>query len=285
MHDQHDKNRNRIIFAVTLIAAILLAYVTFFASDADANEPAPEPCVPSPAVPAVPGTPEIPPVTETVVVPGTPDLWWNWSPNKDQGPFEGPPAFPVDPRGTWQGPHENGGPSEGTYGTFQQGNGNGDWFHREQSTPETTTTVVITPGVPATPGTPEIPAVVCPETPSEEPTPTDEPTTDVVVPTPPTTGVETPEPPVVVVPDECPKPRDILFDIDGNVVGEDADEVYVISGSCEEPEVDTEKDPVVKTETRSSQTSTIKVYTHESGKVTAVVRDYGPSEELVEEGL
>ena len=31
--------------------------------------------------------------------------WWNRSPNKDQGPFEGPPAFPTDPRGTWQGPH------------------------------------------------------------------------------------------------------------------------------------------------------------------------------------
>lgn len=85
---------------------------------------------------------DVPETTETI--PATPDLWWNWSPNKDQGPFEGPPAFPVDPRGTWEGPHENGGPSQDTYGTFQQGNGNGSWFHREQGTPEQT---IVTPAV------------------------------------------------------------------------------------------------------------------------------------------
>jgi hypothetical protein len=54
--------------------------------------------------------------------------WWNWSPNKDQGPFDGPPSFPADDRGTWH-EHDNGGPGDGTEGTFG-GNGNGDWFHR-----------------------------------------------------------------------------------------------------------------------------------------------------------
>lgn len=85
---------------------------------------------------------DVPETTE--VIPATPDLWWNWSPNKDQGPFDGPPDFPVDPRGTWEGPHENGGPSQDTYGTFQQGNGNGSWFHREHGTPEQT---IVTPAV------------------------------------------------------------------------------------------------------------------------------------------
>jgi hypothetical protein len=41
----------------------------------------------------------------------------------------------VDERGTWQGPHENGGPSQDTFGTFQQGGGHGSWFHREHGTP------------------------------------------------------------------------------------------------------------------------------------------------------
>jgi len=68
-------------------------------------------------------------------VPAGPNLWWNWSPNHHQGPFDGPPAFPVDDRGTWEGPHENGGPSQDTFGTFQQGEGHGSWFHREHGTP------------------------------------------------------------------------------------------------------------------------------------------------------
>lgn len=74
-------------------------------------------------------------IVHHAAVPAGPDLWWNWSPNHEQGPFEGPPDFPVDARGTWQGPHENGGPSQDTYGTFQQGNGHGSWFHREHGTP------------------------------------------------------------------------------------------------------------------------------------------------------
>lgn len=157
-----------------------------------------EPCVPTPAstavvvvtpaIPATEGTPEIPAVTEEQTVEGTPDLWWNWSPNHQQGPFEGPPAFPIDSRGTWQGPHENGGPSQDTYGTFQQGNGHGSWFHREQGTPDTTVTVEVTPAVPAVPGTPAVPAVtdtvVTPEVVCETttPTPTDTPTVTPTVP-------------------------------------------------------------------------------------------------------
>lgn len=73
----------------------------------------------------------------TEVIPGTPSQWWNWSPNHQQGPFDGPPAFPTDARGTWQGPHTNGGPA-GT-GTFDTGeNGRSNWFHRNPAVPEQT---------------------------------------------------------------------------------------------------------------------------------------------------
>ncbi len=67
-------------------------------------------------------------------IPGTPSQWWNFSPNKDEGPLQGEPAFPSDPRGTWQGPHTEGGPSQDLTGTFQLGNGNASWFHREPGT-------------------------------------------------------------------------------------------------------------------------------------------------------
>ncbi|HEY1085985.1 MAG TPA: hypothetical protein VGE34_04655 [Candidatus Saccharimonadales bacterium] len=68
--------------------------------------------------------------------PATPDQWWNWSPNNTQGPQDYEPAFPTDPRGTWQGPHNNGGPQQNTYGTFKTGSpGNSNWFHREHGTP------------------------------------------------------------------------------------------------------------------------------------------------------
>lgn len=77
-------------------------------------------------------------VTHTVhhdAVPAGPDLWWNWAPNHDQGPQDYVPDFPSDPRGTWEGPHENGGPMQDTYGTFQTGGGNSPFFHREHGTP------------------------------------------------------------------------------------------------------------------------------------------------------
>lgn len=65
------------------------------------------------------------------------DHWWNWSPNNSQGPQDYTPGFPTDegpdgrPRGTWQGPHVNGGPLQDTFGTFQTGEGNSPFFHRE----------------------------------------------------------------------------------------------------------------------------------------------------------
>lgn len=57
--------------------------------------------------------------------------WWNWSPNNTQGPQDYTPLFPVDVRGTWQGPHTEGGPEgEGTFNVSHGESGNSSWFHR-----------------------------------------------------------------------------------------------------------------------------------------------------------
>lgn len=285
MHDEQDNKRQKVMIAIGVLATLIFGYVIFFSGDANADEP--QPCVPTPAIPAVPeipGTPEIPAVTHEEQVF---DHWQRYSWTGGPHTPDSAPAFPgPDWQSNVQGdPHGVG--VEGAYYRSNGNSGNGDWFYLEAV--EKTIVVIDTPAVPAvpgTPGTPEVPAVTCPEPPTDEPTtPTEEPSTPVTPTEQPTTGVETPEPPVVIVPEECPKPRDILFDIDGNIVGADADEVYVISGSCEDPQIDTPEDPVVDTETTSKQTKTVKVYTHESGKTTAVVRDYGQSEQLVEEGL
>lgn len=74
-------------------------------------------------------------VVDQAAQPAVAGQWWNFSPNKVKGPFKGTPAFPADRRGTWQGPHTEGGPSQDLTGTFQQGNGNGSWFHRDPGTP------------------------------------------------------------------------------------------------------------------------------------------------------
>lgn len=143
------------------------------------------------AQPEIPGTPAIPAVTHTEVVVDEeaydeivvdkeayteviPGFWYNWAYNKDTQPFDGPPAFPTDPRGTWVGPHTDGGPAyvgddEGSYQTGNPGKPN--WFHRgpERSIdhPAEThvvhhdavtheETVIDVPEVPAVPGTPAV---------------------------------------------------------------------------------------------------------------------------------
>jgi hypothetical protein len=222
MSHEYEKNRHRLLIAVGLVVAFIFGYIVVNAMTADASEPTTPACVPTPAIPAVPPTPEIPAVTEEVF-----DYWQRYSWTGGPHAADTAPAFPSP---DWQ-PNVQGDPHgigvEGAYFMSHGNSGNGDWFYLEA----VEKTVVVTPAVPATPGSPEVPAVICPEPP-----------TDVIVPEvpteQPTTGVETPEPPVVVS-EECPKPRDILFDINGNIVGEDADEVYEFSGSCENPQIKT----------------------------------------------
>jgi hypothetical protein len=138
----------------TLTALAVMAVLTLTSPPASGD---PAPCVPSDAyTEVVVVTPEVPAHAETVTYPAVtheeqvmsdpgqpsvasteevPTMWWVWSPNRQQGPFEGPPAFPTDERGTWQGPKSNGGPSQQETGTYQQGQGNGSWFHREAAVP------------------------------------------------------------------------------------------------------------------------------------------------------
>jgi hypothetical protein len=72
-------------------------------------------------------------VIDTAAQDAIPGQWWNFAPNHGQGPLEGTPAFPADERGTWEGPHTDGGPDG--EGTYQAGDGHGSWFHREPGTP------------------------------------------------------------------------------------------------------------------------------------------------------
>lgn len=66
-----------------------------------------------------------------------PSKWWVWAPNDTKGPQDYVPNFPSDERGKWVGPKTDGGPSQDTYGTFQQGGGNSSWFHRSEPIPGT----------------------------------------------------------------------------------------------------------------------------------------------------
>lgn len=81
--------------------------------------------------------------TKEVAHDAIPGHWWDFAPNDQKKPFNGPPSFPTDSRGTWIGPHTNGGPSQDLTGTFQQGNGHGSWFHREAGTAAWTETVIV----------------------------------------------------------------------------------------------------------------------------------------------
>lgn len=136
-----------------------------------------------PAQAAIPGTPGSPAVEEVshiehrLVTPAvdaydevvTPSQWWNWSPNQSQGPQDYEPAFPVDERGTWQGPHTEGGPDgEGTFNVSHGNSGNSSWFHRnpavvihhdEVPAVYEDVKVIDVEAKPAIPATPDIPAV------------------------------------------------------------------------------------------------------------------------------
>ncbi len=62
----------------------------------------------------------------------TADTWQNFSPDKHQGPFEGPPSWPTDPRGTWHHMNKPIPPGQaGPDGVYQNGSGNGSWFYRQ----------------------------------------------------------------------------------------------------------------------------------------------------------
>jgi hypothetical protein len=74
---------------------------------------------------------------ERTYSPGTPavaSVWANFSPNKQQGTFTGPPSWPTDSRGTWHLHSQIPGGHAGPNGVYQKGSGNSSWFYRFNGT-------------------------------------------------------------------------------------------------------------------------------------------------------
>jgi len=145
-----------IIGALALILAVAAGVIVFGGGSASAAE-GDEPCVPSdawtetiehPAVThvvhheAVTHVVHHDAVTHTVHiidVEATPEVWANFSPNHNQGPFDGPPSYPTDERGTWHNHDKIPGGHEGADGVYQRDNphsGRADWFYRHNATLE-----------------------------------------------------------------------------------------------------------------------------------------------------
>jgi hypothetical protein len=137
-----------ILFVLALILAIFMT-----SKSAAATEGNEEPCVPQDGWTE---TIEHPAVTEVVhheavthteyhfrkftrtktksFVPGVEEIWANFSPNKENKPFVGPPTWPNDPRGTWQIHDDIPGGHAGPDGVYQKGSGNSSWFYRLNGT-------------------------------------------------------------------------------------------------------------------------------------------------------
>lgn len=122
-------------------AALVVVVALLFATPAladDANSP--EPCVPKDAWTEVIEHPAETHIEKKLVtpevpeVPAVPEVWANFSPNHNQGPFDGPPSYPNDPRGTWHVHNKIPGGHAGSDGVYQRDNpgaGRGDWFYRQ----------------------------------------------------------------------------------------------------------------------------------------------------------
>ena len=262
----------KIMISVIAIVAMMVAGLSF-ATNAGATGTEPDCSQPTITVVVQEAYDEVIPAVPAV--PAGPDLWWNWSPNNSQGPQNYVPNFPVDARGTWQGPHENGGPMQGTYGTFQTGGGNSPFFHREHGTP----------GIPGVPEqvihhpavTEEIPN---PDYPCETETPTETPTVPTETPTVPT---ETPSVPTETpsVPTETPTEPTETPTVPTENPTEPVETPSVPTEIPEVPEVPTQTPdepgaPVVETRTRHKYTCTSHVAIHEEkqgGRWVVVSRD------------
>jgi hypothetical protein len=148
------KFRIVVIAAVLALVAALIGVGSMTQANAQGED---EPCVPADAWTETIEHPEVShvvhheavthvvhhdAVTHTVHiidVDATPEVWANFSPDHQEGPFTGPPAFPFDERGTWHlhdnipGGHEG---SDGVYQRDNPGSGRADWFYRHNATLE-----------------------------------------------------------------------------------------------------------------------------------------------------
>lgn len=125
--------RRAATFLAALGALVMSSGVALMvmATPANAADPA---CTPAAAYTETINHPAETHVVHHDAVAAVPEKWYNFAPN-DRGPFTGTPDWPTDERGVWQAlpGHANGGPGD-LFGTFQQGEGNGSWFHREPGT-------------------------------------------------------------------------------------------------------------------------------------------------------
>lgn len=66
-----------------------------------------------------------------------PAVWANFSPNKKKGTFQGPPAYPSDPRGEWHVKGKIPGGHAGPDGVYAKGDPSkgGNWFYRQAGAP------------------------------------------------------------------------------------------------------------------------------------------------------
>ena len=165
--------RRAATFLAALGALVMSSGVALMVAAAPANAAKAADCVPAAAYTEVIDHPAVTQVVHHPAVDAQPSQWWNWSPNKDQGPFDGPPSFPTDARGTWEGPHTEGGPDgTGTFNVSNNDNGHSPWFHREAAVPGQDAwdeTVTVTPHSTETVNHPAVtctgvnPPVVCPD--------------------------------------------------------------------------------------------------------------------------
>lgn len=105
-----------------------------------------QPCVPSDAYDEVIHHDAVTHEETVVDSQEVPEVWANFSPDHQEGPFEGPPAYPTDERGTWHIHDKIPAGHEGPDGVYQRdnpGNGNGDWFYRQNYQAEVSHTVTI----------------------------------------------------------------------------------------------------------------------------------------------
>lgn len=236
-----------------LIGAALLVMAGTLSAQGTGEETTPE-CVPKDAWTEIIEHPAVTHIEQVLVDPGSPAVpavpgfWTNFQPNDKHAPFDGPPSYPSDPRGSWSDPKVEGGPQQDASGVYQNGHGHGSWFYRSQGTPEI-------PEVPPThedkivvdkeawTETIEHPAVTCPtetatvtettDTPTEPTeTVTITPPTETVTVTPPTETVTVTPPPVEETP--CIG-RPVA---DGPCGDPEAEEPLVPQASSPEPQAD-----------------------------------------------
>jgi hypothetical protein len=125
--------RRAAAFLAALGALVMSSGVALMvaATPANAADPA---CTPAAAYTETINHPAETHVVHHDAVAAVPEKWYNFAPN-ERGQFDGTPNWPTDDNGVWEAlpGHANGGPGD-QFGTFQQGEGSGSWFHREPGT-------------------------------------------------------------------------------------------------------------------------------------------------------